>query len=277
MSNTHKPSDVTVNHLNDTAPALTLVPHERRPPGWLSVDVTLSHLTMLTYAVEPQRLRAHIPDRFDLELVTLDDGRRAGLVSVVNFYDERFRNARCPLFPMSFGQTNYRAYIRHEGKAAAWFFATTLGSLFNVIPRSVWRLPWYRARYHFEARQHPGSTVYSQLDCSAQCPETGRFEVRARDTGEAVGRLDGFVDRETTLSILTQPVDGFLRRRDGDLTTYSVWHPLFTPTLGRAEHIRCDLLQHLDLVSQEELPQPHSLMIQPSIDYTIYLPPRRMT
>lgn len=277
MSGTLKPSDVAVERLNDTGHPLALTPHERRPPGWLSVDVTLCHLTLLTYAVEPQRLRAHIPDLFELELVTLDDGRRAGLISVVNFYDDRFRNARCPLFPMSFGQTNYRAYIRHEGKAAAWFFATTLGSLFNVIPRSVWRLPWYRARYHFEARQRPGSTVYSRLNSSAQCPETGRFEIHATDTGEAIDRLDGFADRETTLNILTQPVDGFLQRRDGALTTYSVWHPLFTPTLGRVEHIRCDLLQHLDLVSKEALSQPHSLMIQPSIDYTIYLPPRRLT
>jgi hypothetical protein len=40
---------------------------------------------------------------------------------------------------------------------------------------------------------------------------------------------------------------------------------------------RFDLLAELGIVSFADQAAPHDVMIQPAVDFTIYLPPRRIT
>jgi hypothetical protein len=76
---------------------------------------------------------------------------------------------------------------------------------------------------------------------------------------------------------LTHPLAGAYHRSDGRLGTYSVWHEPLTLTVGRIVRARIGLFDRLGLVPFEQQAEPHSVLIQPLTEFTIKLPPRRMS
>ena len=74
--------------------------------------------------------------------------------------------------------------------------------------------------------------------------------------------------------LLTHPTKGYFHRRDGKLGCYSIWHERMQPSEGRVRSAHFPLLDRLGLVPAGNLSQVRSVLMQPAIDFTIYLPPR---
>jgi hypothetical protein len=113
------------------------------------------------------------------------------------------------------------------------------------------------------------------------------FEIRTRsnwapaqlaieDLGEPPSRLPGVSNLEAGMVLLTHPFRAYFFRRDGNLGSYTIWHDRAQPTVGKIREARYPLLQQLGLVREGDQSQIHSVLIQPSIDFTIYLPPSRV-
>jgi hypothetical protein len=85
--------------------------------------------------------------------------------------------------------------------------------------------------------------------------------------------LSGVSNLEAGLVLLTHPMRGYFFRRDGVLGSYAIWHDRTTPTVGEIREARYPLLQRLELVPEGDLRSIHSVLLQPNIDFTIYLPP----
>jgi hypothetical protein len=96
------------------------------------------------------------------------------------------------------------------------------------------------------------------------------------DSGESPRALAGFDNLEAGLVLLSQPTRGFYFRRDGALGTCSIWHDRLRQTMGRVSEARYGLLQDLDMVTLGDRSTVHSVLIQPNIDFTIYLPPQKV-
>lgn len=246
----------------------------RTPTSGIDVVTTLAHFAIVTYAVEPAALRKHVHERFELDCITRSDGTRQALISVVPFLDLDFRLAAVPWPKWRFGQTNYRAYVTDSetGEHMAWFFGTSLDTPFVIVPRSAWRLPWHRGRIEFDVTydQELGRhTSYRMSTRSAWAPA----ELELTDSGEPVTQLEGFADLQAGMQLLTHPMQGAFYRSDGRLGGYRIWHERMQPTLGHATRASFPLLERLGLVADGELERIHSVMMQPAIDFTIYLPP----
>jgi uncharacterized protein YqjF (DUF2071 family) len=257
-----------------TVPATFSTAIVARPgPGWLAVTTTLRHFAIVTYAIPPERLTPHLPERFVPEIVRIGGAPRA-LVSAVPFLDTRFRSARLWSPGQTMGQTNYRLYVvdTATGAHVAWFFGTTLDSVFVAVPRLLWRMPWRRGCMRFDCELDAGGAYarYRMSTTSAWAPAELDLEV----TSEGASALDGFGDVETGLVVVTHPLVGFFRRHDGHVATYSVWHDRLRLKRARARTSRWGLLDGLGLVPFDEQTTPHSVLVQPSTDFTIYLPPR---
>jgi hypothetical protein len=134
-------------------------------------------------------------------------------------------------------------------------------------------LPWHYGRFTITCEQAVDGR-YS----------TYRVETRSRwaplaleldHDPDASLELAGFADRTIGLDVLTHPLDGFYRRGDGRLGTYSVWHERLAPTPGRVRHARIGLLDRLGVVPFAEQADAHSVLIQPKTEFLIRLPPRR--
>jgi hypothetical protein len=255
---------------------LQFEPHLLAKPkrSGLNIETTLRHFAIITYMVEPSELRPLIHDRFQLDCITAEDGSTKALISVVPFLDLDFRFAKCPWATWCFGQTNYRAYVldSETREHCVWFFGTTLDSFTNVVPRYVWKLPWHKGRIHFDCEYSQAAGRYTSYRMTTKS-RWAPAEIEVEDSGKPPQRLIGFSSLETGLVLLTHPLRGYFYRRDGLLGSYSVWHDRLQPTTGNLIEGQFPLLAHLGLVSAGDLSSVHSVLLQPSTDFTIYLPP----
>jgi hypothetical protein len=242
--------------------------------GLLDVHTQLRHFAIITYEVSPDALRPLVHPRFDLDCIAGRDGAPRALVSVVPFEDEDFAFDRMPWLRLTFGQTNYRAYVRDmvTGEQAVWFFGTALDSVTVTLPRYGWRLPWHRARIRFDCAYDASGVRYSAYRMSA-VGAWAPAELELRDTGVAPDELSGFDSLATGMQTLTHPLSGYYYRRDQRLGSYRVSHPRLQPTVGRATTARFPLLDRLGLVTDGDLSNIHSVLIQPRVAFRIHLPP----
>jgi hypothetical protein len=243
----------------------------------LAVETTLKHFAIVTYWCDPSNLRRHLHPRFEPACLTVNGGSRQALVSVVTFLDHDFRFVMCPWFKRSFGQTNYRAYVEdtQTGEHAAWFFGTCLDSVSVAVPRHLWRLPWHRARMDFACKYDHAAGRYDTFDVKTRS-EWAPARLVIEDSGKPPSKLTGVSNLEAGLVLLTHPLRGYFFRQDHALASYAVWHNRAEPTVGTIEEARYPLLQRLGLVDEGDQSGIHSVLIQPSIDFTIYLPPSRV-
>lgn len=249
-----------------------------RLPGRLDVVSQLRHFALINYAVPVERLAPHIPgDRFAIAEFVIDGERRA-MVSAVPFLDVDFTFPRVPGFPkLSFAQTNYRAYVidRATGEHAVWFFGTTLGDPIVQVPRVLWRLPWHRARYAVDCQYDAAAGRYARYRFEADS-DWGPATMSLEDTGVPLSAQPGFASLEEMRLILTHPLEGYFYRLDGRLGTYSVWHELMAPTMGRAASLYFGVFERLGVLSREEMGRPHSVFMLPETTFQVILPPRAL-
>jgi uncharacterized protein YqjF (DUF2071 family) len=246
-------------------------------PRGLAAETTLQHFVIVTYWVDPSVLRKHLHPRFEPACLSVNAGAWQALVSVVTFLDRDFRFVVCPWFTRSFGQTNYRAYVKdtHTGEHAAWFFGTCLDSVSVAVPRYIWRLPWHRAQMDFECRYDQEGERYAIFKVRTRS-RWAPAQLAIEDSGKPPAQLAGASNLESGLVLLTHPLRGYFFRSDGALGSYAIWHDRAQPTVGQILEARYPLLQRLGLVEDGDQRNIHSVLIQPSIDFTIYLPPSKV-
>ena len=101
----------------------------------------------------------------------------------------------------------------------------------------------------------------------------GLERLRASGTGEALSRLDGFVDAAQTAHVLTHPLVGYLCRRDGPVVTYGVDHARLAMEVAEVREARFELFERLGLVRPGDA--PHSVLILRRTEFIVRLPPHR--
>jgi uncharacterized protein YqjF (DUF2071 family) len=218
------------------------------------------------------RLRPHVDERFELECINVNGDPKA-LLSVVPFEDQDFRAAAFPSPRLRFGQTNYRIYVRdRDGRRAAWFLGTVLGSWTVALPRYVWRLPWHYGRFTINCQQDPSGRYLSYAMSTRSRWAPAQLEL-IHEPRKALS-FPGFPDDETAQVVLTHPLIGYFRRRDGRLGTYSVWHERLSMESARVRVAEFGLLDWLGLVPFAEQLNPYSVMIQSRTEFVIHLPPK---
>jgi uncharacterized protein YqjF (DUF2071 family) len=234
------------------------------------VSSTLRDVVITTYDVAPEVLASFLPKGLTVERFVMPDGRERAMVSAVSFFNTRFYVHFAPFVKLACGQTNYRAYVRRGEERAVWFFGTSLDSPFVLLPRHAWRLPWHRM--HVERESAWSGERLESLRWHARA-EGAEEKLVLRGTGEPLGVLPGFSSEEDTHRVLTHPLVGYLRRRDGRLVTYGVWHAHLEMERAQVEDARFERFEALGLVSRGQAPS--SVLVQRTTQFLVLLPPRR--
>lgn len=248
-----------------------------RAPKPLDATSHLEAFAIVTYDVEPRALARLLPSGFVPETRRLDDARERAFVSAVSFRNVGFHFRFAPFVRASMGQINYRAYVLLRGaggalERAVWFFGTGLASPWVLWPRLGWKLPWHATRYRIALSPGPqGGRRGTRYEVAAR-GELTSASVSLEDTGEPMGRLDGFVDEEDTAVVLTHPLEGYYLRTDGALGTYGIFHDRLALTRARVRQASYRLFERAGLIGPRSV--PHSALVMPETDFTIHLPPR---
>ena len=233
----------------------------------------LQHFAISTDAVDPARFSGLLPSRFELDTVSIDGDEKA-LISVVPFIDVDFTSAVYPFPRFTMGQTNYRIYIidKQTNERCVWFIGTTLDSWTLLVPRFIWNLPWHPGQVVFNCEFDAAEGVYAKYSMTTKA-QWAPAQVELRQRKGAALSLPGFPDNETGLVYLTHPLAGFYHRRDGKLGTYRVWHQQLLVKPAELVFAQFGLLSQMNLVTDAEQQSPHSVLIEPVNEFTIYLPP----
>ncbi len=236
-----------------------------------TIFTTLQHFSIITYKVEFERLRRAIPQEFEIYTI-LVNGVKYGLVSAVTFLDRDFRfNKLFPFLKFNFVQTNYRAYIidKKSGEHCAWFFGTGIGSGFYLIPKNIWKMPWFYTKYEVNCRCNNGR--YDRYTISSKTPGSSLIIDISETTNPPT--IEGFDCLEQAEFILTHPVTGYFARADKKIGSYKIWHPKMLCKTARCNTAYFEKFEALNLLNKEEMKHPHSVLITDSIDFIIDLPP----
>jgi len=238
---------------------------------------TLAHFAIISYAVDPGRVRPHVHSRFEIDTFVQSPHGPQALVSMVPFEDQDFHFAGAARFKFRFGQTNYRTYVidRETGERAVWFFGTTLDSWTVAVPRFWWRMPWHHGRIRFDCEFDASARRYSRFSMTTRS-NWAPAELELEDSGQPLSELSGMTDFESGLATLTHPLLGVYNGRNGRLGSYRIWHDRLQCTTGRCLHAKICLFDRLGLVPYAEQQSPHSVLIQRETEFAIYLPPGRV-
>jgi hypothetical protein len=60
------------------------------------------------------------------------------------------------------------------------------------------------------------------------------------------------------------------------LGTYRIWHDQMEQTVGSVVNARFGLLERLEILTAEEMLEPHSVLLQPAIPFLVGVPPREV-
>lgn len=247
---------------------------ERPKPSGIDVLCGLKHFAIVTYAVPPERLDGLIPERFKLDTLNIQ-GEEKALISVVPFIDVDFTSAVFPFPKFQMGQTNYRVYIidQETGERCVWFIGTTLDSWTLLVPRHIWNLPWFSGKVRFDCHLNEETGLYDRYRMTTLA-DWAPASLDLQQSKEDKIELPGFPDIETGLVYLTHPLAGFYHRRDGKLGTYRVWHKKLDVGPAKLKSARFGLLKKMGIVTYDEQQEPHSILVEPINEFTIYLPPK---
>lgn len=239
---------------------------ERPARRWSDATTDLRDFAFLTWAVDPERVQRLLPEGF-----TLDVRAERALVSMVSFYDHRFRFRCAPFAPLSCGQVNYRTYVRHAGESGVWFFGTSLDSRLVSVPRVLWKMPWHRTRMRLDA-SWDGETCRSwRLDASGRW---GAAAVTLRGTRRPMPAVSG-CEGAAMSSVLCDPYVGWYARTDGSGPgRYSVWHEPLVLEDARVDEARVGVLTGSGLIGDGE--PPAAAGVQRLVRFDVHTPPVRV-
>jgi hypothetical protein len=251
---------------------------KRKEVLFMDAATNLYHFAMINYAVPKESLEKYIPtDRFEIPEFDIQ-GKKLAMISAVTFLDTDFRFLKIfPSFRFSFGQTNYRVYVidKLTGEYLVWFFGTTMGSKLVRIPRILWKIPWHYANYSIDCQFSNKKRRYVHYHIETKS-DWAASTVILEDTGVTVRKCEGFENYDTLKLILTQPVTGFFYTLNKKVGTYSIWHNEMELTHAIPRNIYFSLFEKLELLTREEMQNPHSIFICPKVFFKIHLPPKQV-
>lgn len=220
----------------------------------------LRHFALITHAVPPKRVKAHLPEGFELDTWDLN-GKPRALVSVGCFRNEKFGLAALNRPNFDFEQSTYRTYVKYNGVRGAYFFGTYLG---NPISWAMQRAVASGAKLgRFEIIRNYNDSGYRRYSGAvhSKSGET-RFELRANELPE---------NDELTQFVTYRP-HGFFKSSLGRVWDQPVEHARMCPFEGKLISGRFDPWDALDILSPEEAAHPISVLVQPSIHFLIKTP-----
>lgn len=234
-------------------PAQGALPSVNR--GNVSVVAERKHLSIIVYAMPSERVRALIPDSFQVE-ETIVNRRAMAWVSIESFFDQSAAGQP------AFEQTNYFLHVLRDGQAGRWLLGTSLGSLAAVGARNLWATPWHLSAMEFRVAYDRSKGRYREYSLQTQS-QWVNSAWRISDTGQAIDP-ETFDQTNLPASVFGHDSTAYFARRDGSIGARRIVRFNFEFMRGEIKQAECDLLENLRLLTREELMRPALVALQHS-------------
>lgn len=227
------------------------------------VSTLLKDLLYVSYLVPSERVRHLVPSV--LQLQTMED---MVFVSVVMMRNTDVGPVWLPWPRQQYNQLNIRTYVDDPvtGGRAVFFFRSGITSLTALAVPRLLGLPWEKITLHIESV----STGNGLCTLKAGGHFHGTVTMEAQANRRCSASPPDAAER------ITAPQIGFVLATDRQrLLRFRVKHPFVEPVLCDMTAFLFPLLEQTGMVKKEEMGQPHSVLLVPSTQFLVYLPPRR--
>jgi uncharacterized protein YqjF (DUF2071 family) len=234
----------------------------------VSLRIQVRNFALVNYAVDADRVRQHLPAPYELQTFS-DTDRDYCFVSASCFCNQDFRLAASPYPRHTFNESTYRTYVTHNGDAGVYFFTRFLGTPISVVPQRMLARDTYLA--DFEVTTELDQSGYRSYVCDARGPDgqtTFSLEARSRPKTEPP-----FASGEEVAQFFTYRLRGYFTSSVGTQVQMPVSHPPMNPYAGQLDNAYLEPFARLGIVPADEMNAPHSVLVQPEVDFRLH-PPR---
>jgi len=211
-----------------------------------------------------------VPDILILATV----GSDKAFISIVSLKCENVRLASLPWPRFNYNQLNLRTYVRDPltGNCAVYFFRSGVTSAATSIVTSLMGLPWRHIDFELQISRD-SQTRYSRYLASGHWD--GETVIEAEESPSRLTEIEPFDNLESAVEYLTEPRIGFIGP-EGRTRRFAIGHRQLEVRLGKLNEMRIPLAHATGLLEEGEVEEPHSVLLVPWAEFTVYLPPRRI-
>ena len=238
------------------------------PDVLTSFSVEVENFAVVTHRVPADRVRAHLPDIYELQTFE-QDGEEYAFVSATCFCNRDFRVTGVPFPRHTFNESTYRTYVDYNGRWGVYFIGRYLGTPLAVsAQKTLARDTW---RGDFDVSIDRTADGYRSYVCNVSGDHGGAsFSVEAADPPSAQAPFSS-VDEHT--QFITYRLSGLFTSTAGLQGHMPVSHPRMRPYQGRLFAGRFEFWERLGIVRPEEREDVYSVLVLPHVPFTLH-PPR---
>ncbi|MFP5351404.1 MAG: DUF2071 domain-containing protein [Actinomycetota bacterium] len=234
-----------------------------------TAEVDVQNFALVTHAVPAERVRRILPARFELETFTSEDGRELALISSSVFCNRQLHWSPARYPAHDFDQCTFRTYVTWRGRRGAYFFGTYVGTRLSYVAQKLVAAGTRLA--DFDVDIQGGTHGYPVFDVRVVAGDQQlMLQLEARDRPTA---RHPFVSGNEHAQFITYRLHGFARSPFGE--TYGpIEHRHMDPWSGRLLQGRFDLWEQLGILEPEEAEDVFSVLVEPSVRFTLHVPRR---
>lgn len=233
-----------------------------------TAQVDVQNFALITHAVRADRVRPHVPDRFELQTFQ-DEGREMALVSASSFCNRQIHWSASRYPAHDFDQSTYRTYVVHKGRLGAFFFGSFVSTRSSYLAQKVVAQDTHLAE--FDVQIEKSSLGYASYRSRAVC-DIGElyFHIEARDQPRAI---HPFETGEAHAQFITYRLHGYSYALTGGVSYGPIEHRHMDPWEGRLLDGRFDYWKRMDILTPEEAARPFSVLVEGGVRFVLH-PPR---
>ncbi|HKG21128.1 MAG TPA: DUF2071 domain-containing protein [Blastocatellia bacterium] len=231
--------------------------------------VTMRDLLFTNYAVPQAIVRPLVPDLFEIETLSTEDGQDCAVVSAVPFRVVDFVSSSLPFSSLRFNQINYRTHVRSEGAPAVYFFEMRLNSRMITAGASFMRLPLRYEELELEVRDSGAGQESDGANRSFRWAGPEGLDIDF-EIGEDAAAPDLLIDAE----FLTKRPTGFISTATGTIFKIEVEHERMRTLPARINRARIPFLESLGSLGEGVRVPPRSALYVEEIIFHAHQPAR---
>lgn len=234
-----------------------------------TAEVDVQNFALVTHAVPAERVRRHLPARYELETFGSESGDEMAFISSSTFCNRQIHWSAARYPAHDFDQSTFRTYVTWKGLRGAYFFGTYVSTRLSLAGQRLVAANTRLADFDVDIQGGPdGYPIFDTRIVAGDQQLIIRLEASDRPSAK-----HPFTDGEEHAQFLTYRLHGFARSPFGE--TYGpIEHRRMQPWEGHLLEGRFDLWEQLGILEPHEAADVFSVLVEPSVRFTLH-PPRR--
>jgi hypothetical protein len=234
--------------------------------------VSVENLALINYMIPIERIINKFEIGNSLYIPTyLIDNKEYAAISIAPLLNRQLGFYKLiPILKVTYPEVNFRLYVneKKDDIPAVFFIKMLTSGYYNILARNLWRMPWFKAQFWHSCDYSNKLKKYTSFKYLVKNDEED-IEIDIDDTGEKVNVSVPFENISQEKLILTHPEHAFYKLNNKLLAHVVAYHKEMNITQGKVNKLYFKFLEDNELLTKEEMMNPHSIFLCRKIPYKV--------